>query len=64
MKVPPGWVRKKVGRKVVYTSDAPKVQIWNIRDFDRFKQKGRFLSVNRDTLNFSNKVSQNPSRTL
>jgi hypothetical protein len=59
VKVPPGWVRKKVGKKVVYISDAPKVKIWKIGDFDRFKKKGRFLTVNRHTLNFSIKVSKN-----
>ena len=54
--VPPGWVRKKVGRKIVYICDAPKLHIWNIKEFDRLKKKGRFENVNRDTLSFSTKV--------
>ena len=55
--VPPGWIRKKVGRKIVFISDAPRVHIWNIKEFDKFQGKGRFSTVNRDALNFSVKVS-------
>ena len=54
--VPNGWTRKRVGRKIVYICEPPKIQIWNIKEFDRLKKKGRFLHVNRDTLNFSTKV--------
>ena len=55
--VPPGWTRKKVGRKIVYICEAPKLQIWNIKEFDRLKKKGRFLHVDRHSLNFSTKVN-------
>ena len=54
--VPPGWVRKKVGRRIVYISDAPKIQIWKIKEFDKLQRQGRFTAVDRDTLNFSVKV--------
>ena len=55
--VPPGWTRKKVGRRIVFISDAPRVHIWNIKEFDKFQENGRFSTVNRVTLNFSVKVS-------
>ena len=54
--VPPGWNRIKVGKKIVYISDAPRVHIWKLKEFDSLKKKGRFLTVNRDALNFSTKV--------
>ena len=56
VKIPPGWVRKQVNKKILYISDAPKVHIWKIGEFDRFKKKERFLDINRSTLNFSIKV--------
>ena len=57
VKVPPGWTRKKVGKKILYVTDPPRVSIWKIGDFDRLKKKGRFPGISRDTLNFSIKVS-------
>ena len=56
VKVPPGWVRKKVGKKIVYITDVPKIHIWKIGDFDRLKKNGRFLAIDRSVLNFSIKV--------
>ena len=54
--VPPGWVRKKVGKKIVYITDVPRTRVWNLRDFDRLQENGRYLTVQRHTLNFSTKV--------
>ena len=54
--VPPGWIRKRVDKRIVYVSDPPRVHIWKIKDFDVLKKKGRFPTVNRETLNFSTKV--------
>ena len=56
LKVPPGWVRKKVGKKVVYITEVPRVHIWKIGEFDRLQKQGRFPTVSRDILNFSIKV--------
>jgi hypothetical protein len=54
--VPPGWTRKKVDKRIVYICDPPRVHIWNIKDFDNLKRKGRFPTVSRETLSFSTKV--------
>ena len=56
IKVPPGWLRKQVGKKVVYISEPPRVRIWNLGDFDKLKAKGRFADIDREMLNFSLKV--------
>ena len=56
LNIPPGWTRKKTGKKIVYVTDLPKCQIWSKNDFDKFKKGGRFLNIDRDTLNFSIKV--------
>ena len=59
VKVPPGWIRKKVGKKIAYITDPPKVSIWKISEFDAFKKKGRFSTIPREMLNFSIKVRRN-----
>ena len=56
VKIPHGWTRKKTGRKIVYTSEPPRVQIWSVKDFDNLKLSGRFSSINREMLNFSSKA--------
>ena len=56
VKVPHGWTRRKHGRKIVYSSEPPRVQIWSKTDFDKLKENGRFLAINREMLNFSSKV--------
>ena len=57
VKVPPGWVRKQVNKKILYITDAPKTHIWKIGEFDKLKGKGRFPDVERESLNFSIKVN-------
>ena len=59
VKVPPGWVRKKVGKKIAYITDPPRVSIWKISEFDAFKKKGRFSTIPREMLSFSVKVRRN-----
>ena len=56
IKVPPGWIRKKVGKKIVYITEVPRVHIWKIGEFDRLQKQGRFSTISRDILNFSIKV--------
>ena len=56
VKVPPGWIRKKVGKKIVYITDSPRVRIWKISEFDAIQKKGRFSTIPREMLSFSIKV--------
>ena len=54
--VPPGWVRKRIGKRIVYITDHPRVQIQSVTQFDKLKSAGRYLNVTRQMLNFSLKV--------
>ena len=57
VRVPAGLTRSKVGKRIVYQSNPPglRVKIWNLRDFDELKLKGRFSDIDREALNFSTK---------
>ena len=62
VKVPAGLTRSIVGRRIVYESLPPglRVKIWKLRDFDDFKQKGRFSDIDRGELDFSTKKINEP----
>ena len=61
VKVPRGWKRTKVEKRIVYESCPPRVKIWKIDEFDKFKLKGRFVNVDRKELNFSVKMDNDSS---
>ena len=42
VKVPRGWRREKIGNRICYESDPPRVKIWKVGDFDQLKIRGRF----------------------
>ena len=63
VKVPPGWTRKKVGRRIVYISEPPRSTIRNIEHFDNFKKNGRFPTIDREMLNFSAKFENESTDT-
>ena len=51
--IPKGWKRLKVGNRIVYESDPPRVKIYKTSVFDKLKANGRFGNVQREQLNFS-----------
>ena len=61
VKVPRGWKRRKEGKRIVYESDPPRVKIWKIDDFEKLKEKGRFVNVTKQDLNFSVKMENETS---
>ena len=61
VKVPRGWKRSIVGRKIVYDSDKPRVRIWNKTDFEEKKNSGRFVNIEIGDLNFSIKFENDTS---
>ena len=61
VKVPRGWKRSIVGRKIVYDSDKPRVRIWKRSDFEDQKRAGRFGNIEIGDLDFSIKVENETS---
>ena len=61
VKVPRGWRREKIGNRICYESDPPRVKIWKVGDFDQLKIRGRFENIDRQELNFSSRVENDSS---